>query len=45
MGIGDWGLGIRDWAQSQITNPQSPIPNPHLKEKLSIIRNLILNNY
>jgi len=23
-GIGDWGLGIGDWA-----NPQSPIPNPH----------------
>jgi len=24
--IGDWGLGIGDWAQSQIPNPQSPIP-------------------
>ena len=23
MGIGDWGLGIGDWAQS-------PIPNPHV---------------
>jgi len=23
LGIGDWGLGIGDWAQS-------PIPNPHL---------------
>ena len=23
MGIGDWGLGIGDWAQY-------PIPNPHL---------------
>jgi len=22
VGIGDWGLGIGDWAQS-------PIPNPH----------------
>jgi len=22
MGIGDWGLGIGDWAQSQIPNPQ-----------------------
>jgi len=21
--VGDWGLGIGDWA-----NPQSPIPNP-----------------
>ena len=32
MGIGDWGLGlgIGDWAQSPIPNPQSPIPNPHL---------------
>jgi len=27
---GDWGLGIGDWAQSPITNPQSTIPNPHL---------------
>jgi len=26
MGIGDWGLGIGDWAQS-------PIPNPHLNIK------------
>jgi len=25
MGIGDWGLGIGDWAQSPIPNP--PIPN------------------
>jgi len=22
------GLGIGDWAQSPIPNPQSPIPNP-----------------
>jgi len=22
-----WGLGIGDWAQSPIPNPQSPIPN------------------
>jgi len=33
MGIGDWGLGIGglgigDWAQFPIPNPQSPIPNP-----------------
>jgi len=28
MVIGDWGLGIGDCAQSQIPNPQSPIPNP-----------------
>ena len=25
MGIGDWGLGIGDWAQSPIPNP-----NPHI---------------
>ena len=33
MGIGDWGLGIGigDWAQSPIPNPQSPIPNPHFQ--------------
>jgi len=24
MPIGDWGLGIGDWAQSPIPNPQSP---------------------
>jgi len=26
LGIGDWGLGIGDWAQS-------PIPNPQFLEK------------
>jgi len=25
MIVGDWGLGIGDWAQSPIPNPQSPI--------------------
>jgi hypothetical protein len=25
MGIGDWGLGIGDWAQSPIPNPQEKI--------------------
>jgi len=29
LGIGDWGLG-------PIPNPQSPIPNPHLKKKLEV---------
>jgi len=24
MGIGDWGLGIGDWANPPIPNPQSP---------------------
>jgi len=27
--MGDGELGIGDWAQSPIPNPQSPIPNPH----------------
>jgi len=26
-------LGIGDWAQSPIPNPQSPIPNPQIKIK------------
>jgi len=45
MGIGDWGLGILgigDWAQSPIPNPQSPIPNPHIfwdNLKINIINN------
>jgi len=29
-------LGIGDWAQSPIPNPQSPIPNPQYKLILSI---------
>jgi hypothetical protein len=28
-----WGLGIGDWAQSPIPNPQSPIPINLLNEK------------
>jgi len=27
LGIGDWGLGIGDWAQSPIPNPQSKKKN------------------
>jgi hypothetical protein len=32
-------LGIGDWAQSPIPNPQSPIPNPHIliRKKLKLI--------
>jgi len=30
--LGDWGLGIGDWAQSPIPNPQSP----NLKNKYII---------
>jgi len=39
-------LGIGDWAQSPIPNPQSPIPNPQspliMKEKKIII---FIKNY
>ena len=35
-----WGLGIGDWAQSPIPNPQSPIPNPtYFSKVLSITMN------
>ena len=40
MGDWGWGLGIGDWAQSPIPNPQSPLSNlkiPHL------IMNLFIN--
>jgi len=30
--MGDWGLGIGDWALSP--NPKSPIPNPHKINKI-----------
>ena len=41
MGIGDWGWGIGDWAQSPspIPNPQSPIPIPN-PQYLTYINNL-----
>ena len=35
----NWGLGIGDWAQSPIPNPQSPIPNPPVKK----LNNLFLS--
>jgi len=31
------GLGIGDWAQSPIPNPQSPIPNPQSPLNIIII--------
>jgi hypothetical protein len=42
-------LGIGDWAQSPIPNPQSPIPNPQSpypyryisKEKIKNIKNIL----
>jgi hypothetical protein len=48
MGIGDWGwgLGIGDWAQSPIPNPQSPIPNPQSPlQKNKIKKNNNLYNF
>jgi len=36
LGIGDWGLGIGDWAQS-------PIPNPH--HSFLIIFKININKY
>jgi hypothetical protein len=38
-------LGIGDWAQSPIPNPQSPIPNPQSPSKIFcfiIIKNKLL---
>ena len=32
-------MGIGDWAQSPIPNPQSPIPNPHINIKYQLIKN------
>jgi hypothetical protein len=47
LGIGD--LGIGDWAQSPIPNPQSPIPNPHIlihkKIYIYIIYIILLINF
>jgi len=43
MGVGE--LGIGDWAQSPIPNPQSPIPNPQspfINYKITKINNLYI---
>jgi len=40
-------LGIGDWVLGQITNPQSPIPNPHFTlfyYKL-FIKKIIIKSY
>ena len=34
-------MGIGDWAQSPIPNPQSPIPNPQSPIKIKIKFNII----
>jgi hypothetical protein len=36
-------LGIGDWAQSPIPNPQSPIPNPQEFDKVNIFIDLNKN--
>ena len=41
MGIGDWGFGIGDWAQSPIPNPQSP--SLHKQKQPSKIKYIIKN--
>ena len=38
-------MGIGDWAQSPIPNPQSPIPNPQYLLKIIIIKIFIINKY
>jgi len=39
--MGDWGLGIGDWAQSPIPNPQSPIPNPQFSIRFRFLYDII----
>jgi len=36
--FGDWGLGIGDWAQSPIPNPQSPNQTVLIVNKLLYIK-------
>ena len=35
-------MGIGDWAQSPIPNPQSPIPNPHLMNLIYILKKSLI---
>jgi len=35
--FGDWGLGIGDWAQSPIPNPQSPMVK-RFKNKYNLLK-------
>jgi hypothetical protein len=37
-------LGIGDWAQSPIPNPQSPIPNPHIIHYIKYIEKNLNKN-
>jgi len=36
-------LGIGDWTQSPIPNPQSPIPNPHIL-KMMLLKIIIIKD-
>jgi len=40
--VGDWGLGIGDWAQSPIPNPQSQSP---IIDKKTLLLKLQLLKY
>jgi len=45
LGIGDWGLGIGDWANPH--NPQSPIPiviksSKNIQVIISIVNKILL---
>ena len=42
MGIGDWGLGIGDWAQSPIPNPHPQNLNCYMNNKINKIKKLII---
>jgi len=44
IGDGDWGLGIGDWAQSPIRNPQSPIVVLKLNNNYKFSLFIKLNN-
>jgi len=37
--FGDWGLGIGDWAQSPIPNPQSPLYKKYINNNDNINNN------
>jgi len=42
---GDWGLGIGDWAQSPIPNPQSPVLYNQYITSIISYYSLIFNTY
>ncbi len=42
LSYGDWGLGIGDWAQSPIPNPQSPFDSKKKFKKILKIKYLLI---